>query len=492
MGEGTSAGTTAAGPSVDDGSASTARRDTGIVTRLLCAGTHLDSSYADAVIAELLGEGHRFVAPSYGFDAVPVLGNALLARDRQKAKQTVIMLSPLVVVVSAFFGIKGAVIGFLIALWVVWAAVFLEKLLTLQVLTIYGGGRREGPDHADIGAPRHRQLNDGVVRRIANEQDSSNGVVYYSGFKPFVGAGFLVKSSSFPILLSPPADSEDEAEEFTGDEMMRYVQDRLRGALRDDLSVERQIRGLEVTRKWYRTAVGRERPWWPDPLSRPAVQGEEAYDSAREYLCIRVGAWEQELVNSLFVNFDVRGRTLYSELHTYVLPPVRASYHTVNRLPDRITPAKVIGIALESSASMIGEAIMAVVLFPFLLFRQAKKRKERLEVAADAADAEGVWSAVSEPSGGLADFGARRSIREMATIDGYHHFFQSVDAVKYAKIVERRVLEIILDFLEQKNVDSSEYRTRQTSILNYGILQTGSGRIVTQGATAVGPNATVS
>jgi len=49
-------------------------------TRLLCAGTYLDSGYRDRVIEELHLNEQRMVAPSLGFDAARVLAHALRAR----------------------------------------------------------------------------------------------------------------------------------------------------------------------------------------------------------------------------------------------------------------------------------------------------------------------------------------------------------------------------------------------------------------------------
>ena len=49
-------------------------------TRLLCAGTYLDSGYRDQVIEELHLNEQRIVAPSLGFDAARVLAHALRAR----------------------------------------------------------------------------------------------------------------------------------------------------------------------------------------------------------------------------------------------------------------------------------------------------------------------------------------------------------------------------------------------------------------------------
>jgi hypothetical protein len=52
-------------------------------TRLLCAGTYLDSGYRDQVIEELHLNEQRIAAPSLGFDAARVLAHALRARRQE-------------------------------------------------------------------------------------------------------------------------------------------------------------------------------------------------------------------------------------------------------------------------------------------------------------------------------------------------------------------------------------------------------------------------
>ncbi|WLW52753.1 hypothetical protein [Streptomyces sp. YU58] len=52
-------------------------------TRLLCAGTYLDSGYRDRVIEELHLNEQRIVAPSLGLDAARVLAHALRARRQE-------------------------------------------------------------------------------------------------------------------------------------------------------------------------------------------------------------------------------------------------------------------------------------------------------------------------------------------------------------------------------------------------------------------------
>jgi len=87
------------------------------------------------------------------------------------------------------------------------------------------------------------------------------------------------------------------------------------------------------------------------------------------------------------------------------------------------------------------------------------------------------------------DYGAGRSIREMAATDNFRYFFQRSDYEMYRKQIERRLLESIIEFLDGKGIDISEFKARQDTIINNGIL-------VTNGSfqadnVAVGKNSTV-
>lgn len=97
-------------------------------TRLLCAGTYLDSAYRDRVIEELHLNEQRIVAPSLGFDAARVLAHALRARHRELLW-------------------AGAILG----LWVIgsaltrgWLALFMLPVLALAVAS-WIRGRAEYP-----------------------------------------------------------------------------------------------------------------------------------------------------------------------------------------------------------------------------------------------------------------------------------------------------------------------------------------------------------
>lgn len=69
-------------------------------------------------------------------------------------------------------------------------------------------------------------------------------------------------------------------------------------------------------------------------------------------------------------------------------------------------------------------------------------------------------------------------------------YFQFQDIAQHSKIIERRLIAAIEDYLKEVGVDSSEFVGRTTAILNNGIMNTGSGTISVDGS-AVGANSTV-
>lgn len=61
-------------------------------TRLLCAGAWLKADFRHQVVAELIGQAHRPVAPAFGVDVLPVLAHALRA-VREETRTAALMLA---------------------------------------------------------------------------------------------------------------------------------------------------------------------------------------------------------------------------------------------------------------------------------------------------------------------------------------------------------------------------------------------------------------
>lgn len=457
------------------------------MTRLLCAGARLDDGFGKKVIDTLLTNRGRLAAPAYGYDAVPVLAHALDARYMRWMRIAVTAVCVALILVLMFSGLLGVLPAFLSCLWTAWVSIIVERLMSLQVLMTY----LKSPGGFDGKFPSTDSLSRVIAEDIAAEQDTTNGVVYYGGYQPFVGAGVNVRQWSFAVLLEqadvaaggPKHVDRCDAGRFTVDEVTDYVLKRLPAVLTTDAAADQRIERLDVTRRWYRKSVSPVRPHPsvdgpPDVPRRPS--GPRLYDMAREYLCIRVGSWDDELVTSVFVSFDVKGKVLYTELYSHVLPPIEPKFRLVDQLPTTIDGELVGKVAWHATKSVLGDLIRIPLAIlgsvPTLIFRIPSRG------ALGAEDLTRYARAVS-------DHGALISVRELAAISGYRHFFQEVDAEKYTTIVERRLLDLLADFLTEKGLDTGELRERQATVLNYGIIHHGTGDVVNNGTQAMGPNA---
>ena len=66
-------------------------------------------------------------------------------------------------------------------------------------------------------------------------------------------------------------------------------------------------------------------------------------------------------------------------------------------------------------------------------------------------------------------------------------YFDRLDADTHLKIIERQILESMVEFLDAKNIDTKEFKKQQITILNSGLIVTG-GALNTE-SLAVGPHA---
>ncbi|MBR7828099.1 hypothetical protein KDK95_17410 [Actinospica sp. MGRD01-02] len=493
-------------------------------TRLLSAGAYLEKDFRTGVIRELVRDFYRVVAPSYGYDAVTVLAHALAARSLRRKQLAGVFLGELLTLILASKGLLPGVSAVLIALWLPWAFSFLRRVATMQALITWLSPRpspsTSGAADYEYDFPADRALTPELVEKIALQQAGGQQEIMFARerFRPFVGAGWdkddwtaaalLLPMKTDPTLRAYLRDEEDEEEEieqppvipFTVEEISEYVAQRLESELRDDAPYGEQIENLVVERRRYSRAgslPAKKRLFWRWRgvlLLPPSTVGEigsfrpfedrEQYDAAREYLCIRVGAWDQEVVNSIFVGFDVRGNTLYSEFYPHVMPPVQASFHLVDRLPQRLGVKLLLRIAIDIPLSLprqIYNTFWAALRAAWAQIRRLGRAAIGFVGVIDGSDLRLGRYAVD-----LVDTGAKVSLRELAASPDYHHFFQKADHTKYVQIVQRRLLEVMRDFLIEHNIDVFDHDQRGTTILdkstrNYGDAIIHGNGVINQG-----------
>lgn len=470
-------------------------------TRLLCAGTYLDPGFAEAVRTELVDNFDRIVAPSYGYDAVPVVAHALAARSLRNQRVGAVIAGTCVIAGLTAKGVIDPFFALLLFLWLLWASAYLRRLAMLETL-ITRLRVPPSPGTRNRVYPRHPLLTPDLVEKISIEQSAIDTVVSYGGYYPFVGAGARVDSWTMAIVLKglpinpliedePPNARHGPASErmarkrreftrFTVAQLADHIQESLVKTLRENPPETERIRLLSVDLRHYGKVD-------PGTLPEEATIGDgETYGSARAYICVKIGSWDEELVTTMFAGIDLKGDTLYSEFYVHVLAPISAAFHAIDRMPAALDPGLVAKAAMHTFADAVATVFGKVTRSDRSLKHKPVRR--------------GKWR--SRAGEGLAryaeetiDRGARMSIRELAASTQYHHFFQQVDADKYKKIVERRLLETIRTFLQDHNVDLEDLDARQTNILNrYENVTNNGGNLSlgNQGVQSVGDSSSAS
>jgi len=169
-------------------------------------------------------------------------------------------------------------IGFLGVLFllgfVAWTFSFLRRLVVIETLvTRLKAGAFTG------AYPQTPALTSDLIDRVTEEQ-AVEGVIYYGGYKPFVGAGGAAKEWSNAQVLIPTrgdplaaavgrrngdgaaggavANGHEPGRiiQFTVKDITDFVERRLLTALREEAAQDRKVEGLTIERPRYRKAFG--------------------------------------------------------------------------------------------------------------------------------------------------------------------------------------------------------------------------------------------
>lgn len=460
-------------------------------SRLLSAAAYLNGGFRREVIKKYIHETHKAFAPSFGIDLATVVQHCLTAESKLKQREWW-LLPPAVLAYYIWLSNAASPVvtpdqaaNFLVA---VLLAVFCSFAICLwyewRAYAIVTRNFMRGKFDADA-------LLKSEDPRLGQIKTSENGnVLIYSGFTPFVGSGLSMGGWSFALDLRKARDNDLPGSQKPLSSMTTSVVGEVNV---DDLyaRISRDLAGLQLERvsiddKLYVNGkdVRDDQRFLKHPLARPQNRvGAEVIETAmlrseerlRHYRCIRVVDWNGELVLSIFLRLAKLSHNLFVEASYFLLTPVANKYRQVDSMPASLTLRRFLWIVTK--AGFLSPFLMA--LSPFLLLWRAQSRfslwlhnrEEKKQI-------------LDNPS---YDYGADFSLRQWASSDEYQRYFQKLDKEMYFKVLEKNILDSILTFLEERNVDVSEFKQRQTTILNNGVIV--SGGTLTANNLAVGEQA---
>jgi hypothetical protein len=439
-------------------------------TRLMCAAAYLDGTFAQEVIEEIVDEPFRAVQVPAGVDIAPVVRHCLAAQ-RQKAIRDLVLMGIFVVAVLLFaltWSLKLLMLGFVLG----WLTVLVDEWSSTFNVAI----KKLGPSQFDPEAAP-TVGDSAVTERLADLDSRQRGnAVVYSGFNPFSSAGFDLDGWSFVIDLRKGAErlgQRSEPQAFAPREMYDAITESMTRLGLDGFSVDDRV-------YVHGTDIRDDRALLPEVVGRPVTDlppaAFEAYVEApthriRHYRRFQIVDWRGELVVTLFLRISVNEGRLFAELSRFVLPPLRREYRRIDGIGDELSFRQVITLVRRSLTMTLplGLRSFGTAIRPFLRM-QALAKRER-QVRRDY----------------FYDYGSRPTALDRARSTDYTRYFQKLDKEMYVKLLDRTLLDAIVEFLDTHGIDTGELVERRDTIINHGIMVPGGS--VTAHNLAVGQNA---
>jgi hypothetical protein len=429
-------------------------------TRYLCAGMHLDRAFRHQVIEQLFEEEHRAVEIPYGLDVEAVSYHAASAERRATIRS--VLLLPIFVIAAFYYislsaqeGDAGELYIPMYLLWLIAAiVVFVESIIRNKTLRTLRKGYDGARAHSKLEVSAHLR---GRVQR---------NLVVYSGFSPFVGSGNDLGGWSFVVRLDKARDTLGIGEtpiSFKNSELYAHIRSRLTGLSPEGLLIQDKlyVNGQDIR--------GDDR-FLPSPTGPPVYEVDSGMvdnfidnpsQTVRHYMAIHLVQWKGELVVSCFIRVNQLGQHLFVEASYFLLPPVKENYYSVDSLPPFHSAKEIWTLAIGS----IFSAPILCAFSPFAIWSKLVAPLHRMTKARQTKQAiENNYSF---------DYGATNSIRAIAASPNYRRYFQKLDKEMGVKLVERSLLDSIVEFLDEKNVDTSDLKERKSMILNNGVIVSG-------------------
>jgi len=452
------------------------------ITRQVSASVYENITFREKIYSFIKDKYHA-VVDSYGINTVELLKHVCNARRQQNRYYKNLFLPSLVFWVSvlltgAFSGELGSegllflvAASFLVIAIIVFTREidkrnFLKKHLSKNAYT------------EDFSCKKDSAIIEGFQRRLGGN------VVFYSGYTPFVGSGLDIGGWSFVVDIDKGKNKWDEMLDplpFREEELYDAISKELSGLDIPNLTVKDRV---FVNGKTIRD----NGELLPDILAHPvnSVSGDYVklvmnndIKDARFYKVIQIIDWQGDLVLTNYLRLKKDQKCLFVESNYFLLPPISMTFKQIDALKEEPGFGHQVLWFFQTLIKSVAHALLSI----FVVFGFVGKAISEFFSDPEAAIRKQVKCSPDY------DYGASTSIREALAQGQYAQHFQKLDKERYFKIIEKRIFNLISDFLDERNIDTSEFKERESSILNQGVIVTG-GKLSSQNL-AVGSQAKV-
>jgi hypothetical protein len=450
-------------------------------TRYLSAATQISIRYAELVVAKVMDEPFRALAPTFGVDVTVVASWALKAlRTRAKRDYILAAISALIIAdLTVPFLWLLKLIVLLLLLVFAWLAVSMEYRERIHT-TVTGKMLRNRFNAGDAPAPPSesdcRRLKEVAKRRDGN-------LVIFSGHSAFIGSGQRVRHQRILVDVSRGKKAGDDTptkpDNFTSQDLYAAIvqafsqETGIAGSLVNirvneklfingrniDYSGQRQPDRLRPASDLLQPQSGLPPPPPPASVDQDRLITGALFPTpdARTYVCVEMPGWKGQLVVTLFVRVVHAGESLYIEWTFQVLPPLRPEFLAIDHFHE-LSRYRQIRASMQAS---LRTAIPELLRSPYAAVRAWRRP--------NIAQHRTLRQFRMIERGYVYDYGARRSIREEACGTRRLHYFLARDETMYMLLAEHTLTRAVETFLRDHNVDLDQFEAQVKVIFDNSI-----------------------
>ena len=435
-------------------------------TRYLSAATQIDIGYAERVVARVMNEPFRALAPTYGVDVAVVTMWALKAlRTRALRDNTLAAVFVLIipVLVLSFFWLQGLFL-FPVMLIAAWWTVSWEHWERIHNIVMQKMLR----DRFDPGkAPSpHRERDRARLAEVAKRRGGN--LVVFSGHSAFIGSGVKLGYQRILLDVSRGKEAEDgtstDPDEFTSEDLHKAIV----RAFDHETGLGRSLANIRVYERLFVNGlhIQEYEGLLPDLLRPPPASVDEDVlvaatlhptREARTYVCVEMPGWQGQLVVTLFIRAVHTGDSLYIDWTFQVLPPLKDEFLVIDRLYERSRYHQ-FRISLWFGLRKTVPALLRSPYEALRIWRRpdiVRRHRARQSHAIER--------------GYVFDYGAQRSIREDACGTRRRHYFLARDETMYTLLAQQTLTRAVEVFLKEHNVDLGQFNEQVKIIFDNSI-----------------------
>lgn len=392
----------------------------------------------------------------------------------------------------------GALVVAIIAIVLVFVVLLADRDITWMLVTksFRRTGFRTSPGQEDLWRNEwkvrrlgHSNYAEALALYPADEDEEPDDpdeaqVIVYRDYRPFVGSGVMFEPWSMALPLKPAEEKTGTPlPGFTLPELYEHLtQELLKTGRSPSLSPGHRLSELRTGDRVVISSVelidhiddAEARIVLPDKDQAPESGVRKSVvddliarpmEWMRYFRSFQVETWDRDVVVSAYLTFGLDEEMLYVEWTPCILYPIQARHRQIDTLP-------------EQSLRPFTEAIVDLLKFPATL---PKRFATAVDWMNPVQQAEG--TAVAER------YGARTSLRELASESQVANYFQLTDVERYVKVLESRLLRTLGEFLQDKGISVIEFMEQAMQVTNNNVHITGpviSSNIATAGQARTG------